>query len=110
VSNFEQLPTQPSSQRVQVPQGGAPVQGYWVLTGAYRDCRVSAGEMRLKPVYRWVPNCMCAQCLPRIKRALSGLFEMVLCPTCGNKRCPHANDHRHACTGSNEPGQPGSRY
>ena len=29
---------------------------------------------------------------------------------CGNKRCPHATDHRHACTGSNEPGQPGSVY
>lgn len=33
-----------------------------------------------------------------------------LCETCGNKRCPHATDHRHACTGSNEPGQKGSRY
>lgn len=30
---------------------------------------------------------------------------MVLCPACGNKRCPHANDHRNACTGSNELGQ-----
>ncbi|MBW6637227.1 hypothetical protein KXT41_25380 [Salmonella enterica subsp. enterica serovar Weltevreden] len=29
---------------------------------------------------------------------------------CGNKRCPHANDHRNACTGSNEPGQEGSAY
>ncbi|MFS8319194.1 hypothetical protein RPF54_24860, partial [Enterobacter hormaechei subsp. xiangfangensis] len=28
----------------------------------------------------------------------------------GNKRCPHANDHRNACTGSNEPGQEGSAY
>jgi len=35
---------------------------------------------------------------------------MVLCPTCGNKRCPHASDHRNACTDSNEPGQPGSLY
>jgi hypothetical protein len=35
---------------------------------------------------------------------------MVLCAICGNKRCPHATDHRHACTGSNEPGQPGSSY
>lgn len=38
------------------------------------------------------------------------LRGMVLCPTCGNKRCPHANDHRHACTDSNEPGQLGSAY
>jgi hypothetical protein len=33
-----------------------------------------------------------------------------LCETCGNKRCPHATDHRNACTGSNEPGQDGSDY
>jgi len=38
------------------------------------------------------------------------LQRMFLCKGCGNKRCPHAADHRHACTGSNEPGQPGSRY
>lgn len=36
--------------------------------------------------------------------------RMIVCPTCGNKRCPHASDHRLACTGSNEPGQPGSVY
>jgi hypothetical protein len=35
---------------------------------------------------------------------------MRLCPTCGNKRCPHASDHDLACSGSNEPGQPGSIY
>ena len=35
---------------------------------------------------------------------------MILCSLCGNKRCPHATDHRHECTGSNEPGQPGSSY
>lgn len=31
--------------------------------------------------------------------------RMVVCGYCGNKRCPHAHDHRYACTGSNEPGQ-----
>lgn len=35
---------------------------------------------------------------------------MILCPDCGNKRCPKASDHRLACTRSNEPGQPGSVY
>ena len=35
---------------------------------------------------------------------------MIVCPVCGNKRCPHASDHREACTASNEPGQVGSRY
>jgi hypothetical protein len=37
-------------------------------------------------------------------------WHMVVCKTCGNKRCPHANNHNLACTGSNEPGQPGSAY
>ena len=36
--------------------------------------------------------------------------RMIVCPDCGNKRCPKASDHRLACTVSNEPGQPGSVY
>lgn len=36
--------------------------------------------------------------------------HMVVCATCGNKRCPHANNCAYACTASNEPGQPGSAY
>ena len=36
--------------------------------------------------------------------------KMILCPQCGNKRCPKASDHRLDCTASNEPGQPGSVY
>ena len=35
---------------------------------------------------------------------------MIVCPKCGNKRCPHASDHNYECTGSNEPGQEGSVY
>jgi hypothetical protein len=38
------------------------------------------------------------------------LVKMFLCPTCGNKRCPKATDHRLDCTDSNEPGQAGSDY
>lgn len=34
----------------------------------------------------------------------------ITCGECGHKACPHASDHRLACTGSNEPGQPGSVY
>lgn len=37
-------------------------------------------------------------------------WHMVVCRTCGNKRCPHANDHRNDCTNSNASGQPGSAY
>ena len=36
--------------------------------------------------------------------------RMNLCPDCGNKRCPRSTNHENACTGSNDPGQPGSRY
>lgn len=38
------------------------------------------------------------------------LTGMMCCPECGNKRCPRAAWHANACTGSNEPGQPGSSY
>lgn len=36
--------------------------------------------------------------------------RMVVCETCGNKRCPHATDCALACTNSNEPGQKGSHW
>lgn len=37
-------------------------------------------------------------------------MRMVVCPDCGNKRCPKATDHRFLCTNSNESGQTGSSY
>ena len=61
-----------------------------------------------QPVAR-EPQCWCLTCRPmRFEDPYS--IRMALCPTCGNKRCPKANDHRNTCTGSNEPGQPGSAY
>lgn len=54
-------------------------------------------------------SCGCHAC--RNSRHESVIMRpMILCPTCGNKRCPKASDHRHECTGSNEPGQKGSVY
>ncbi|WP_424624481.1 hypothetical protein [Achromobacter marplatensis] len=50
--------------------------------------------------------CWCATCRP----VVFGDMRMVLCPECGNKRCPRATDHRNACSGSNELGQAGSAY
>ncbi len=41
----------------------------------------------------------------RFRFPSAGSF-MRVCPTCGNKRCPHV-DPRFRCTGSNEPGQVG---
>ena len=60
-------------------------------------------------------ECQCRQCLRDRKAEGPGgwpaeLTRMIVCATCGNKRCPHATDHRNACTGSNEPGQKGSAY
>lgn len=71
------------------------------------------------------PQCKCRRCLTErgeiktfsmtghdITTAPTGVnfVGMIVCETCGNKRCPHATDHRHACTDSNEPGQDGSIF
>ncbi|MEP8859114.1 hypothetical protein ABKV83_11665 [Enterobacter asburiae] len=53
-----------------------------------------------------IPDCSCRTCRP----VTFTDSRFVVCPECGNKRCPHANDHRNACTGSNEPDQEGSAY
>lgn len=52
------------------------------------------------------PDCWCRTCRPVVLNDM----RFVVCPDCGNKRCPRANDHRNACTGSNELGQEGSAY
>jgi hypothetical protein len=54
-------------------------------------------------------ECWCHRCCEE-QTGHKHLFRMVLCPTCGNKRCPKATDHRLECTGSNSPGQEGSVY
>jgi hypothetical protein len=68
--------------------------------------------------YRYTP-CPCYRCTKARTDLDPGPMQfgqsiemqrMFLCETCGNKRCPHAADHRHACTNSNEPGQAGSLY
>ena len=51
-------------------------------------------------------QCHCYNCADSYTR----MTRMIVCPTCGNKRCPHSTDHNNACTNSNEPGQKGSRY
>ncbi|HFN7261307.1 TPA: hypothetical protein ACHGUG_001684 [Klebsiella pneumoniae] len=51
-------------------------------------------------------DCWCRTCRPVVLNDM----RFVVCPDCGNKRCPRANDHRNACTRSNEPGQEGSAY
>ncbi|MCY2161896.1 DUF551 domain-containing protein [Klebsiella pneumoniae] len=61
---------------------------------------------KLIPVSEQKPDCWCLTC----RHVVLNDMRFVVCPDCGNKRCPRANDHRNACTGSNEPGQEGSAY
>ncbi|HGV4706998.1 TPA: hypothetical protein ACNG72_004502 [Klebsiella pneumoniae] len=61
---------------------------------------------KLIPVSEQKPDCWCLTCRPVVLNDM----RFVVCPDCGNKRCPRANDHRNACTRSNEPGQEGSAY
>ena len=62
------------------------------------------------------PQCFCYNCNKNkteniIHKSIPlVLSRMIVCPECGNKRCPHATDHNLPCTGNNEPGQEGSRY
>lgn len=76
---------------------------------AYRDATeatVKCFQLEAQQVAVPQDECWCHSCRPI---TLSDM-RMILCPKCGNKRCPHANDHRNACTASNEPGQAGSAY
>lgn len=59
-----------------------------------------------KAAEKAVDGCRCWTCHPQ--PAIGGI--MVVCPDCGNKRCPKATYHGNACTHSNAPGQEGSRF
>lgn len=54
-------------------------------------------------------HCWCHACRDKRPLTLNDIC-MVVCPTCGNKRCPKASNHRNICTNSNEPAQPGSTF
>lgn len=56
----------------------------------------------------------CIRCDEAKRSKLTGAARIMrrfpMCPDCGNKRCPKSTWHGNACSGSNEPGQPGSDY
>lgn len=79
----------------QVPSPGG-LEGEWCPCGR---CGGSGADTRPANA------CWCHKCNPNPWPA-----RMILCPDCGNKRCPKASDHNLACTNSNAPGQPGSVY
>ena len=63
----------------------------------------------------WSDPCGCIRCYRASTAACGGglpfeMRRMIVCPLCGNKRCPHASNHEFACTGSNEPNQAGSIF
>jgi len=75
----------------------------WALWEGEEEAKAEAAMTDLPPL----PPCHCRKCLA----AADYRFPIfVVCATCGAKRCPKATDHELACTGSNEPGQPGSAY
>ncbi len=60
-------------------------------------------------------GCTCWSCYynrldkPYLTAIMDGdpIVLFIICQKCGNKRCPHAGDHRYLCTNSNEPDQVG---
>ncbi len=92
-------------------QGAEPVTTDYKLRDAVEIIRNSGIEIDAEKIFAErdalnTPDCWCRTCRPVTVTDM----RFVVCPDCGNKRCPHANDHRNACTGSNEPGQEGSAY
>lgn len=78
-------------------------------------------RLAIDPVYvtcgvEYCPCACCDEARRKAKLEVDGDFAsyisrfMILCPDCGNKRCPKATDHTYACSGSNEPNQEGSIY
>lgn len=61
-----------------------------------------------------IEGCMCQKCVHEVisKRPFPDnlMYPFIVCPDCGNKRCPKATFHDNDCTRSNEPGQEGSSY
>jgi hypothetical protein len=91
--------------------------GVWVGLRCNPEPEIVVGPFRKgkKPMAREREDhlCGCWTCTSEyVKAPCTTLVccRMFLCELCGNKRCPHATDHRLECTGSNEPGQKGSRY
>lgn len=77
--------------------------------GGFQECsdcagtgKKSAHPQATEPAKR----CWCETCRP----VTLGDMRMVICPDCGNKRCPKATHHNNACTNSNDIGQKGSSW
>ncbi|MCU2521151.1 hypothetical protein N8S40_01200 [Enterobacter hormaechei subsp. steigerwaltii] len=97
--------------RAAMLQGAKPVTTAYKLRDAVETIRNSGIVIDADKIFAErdvinTPDCWCRTCRPVTVTDM----RFVVCPDCGNKRCPHANDHRNACTGSNEPGQEGGAH
>lgn len=55
---------------------------------------------------RDISQCHCRQCCLDANAGQPYWRDMMeTCPKCGNKRCPHVDNHRFHCTRSNAPDQ-----
>ena len=82
------------------------------MTGEATD-RSDLQKMQIGEATDLMARCGCARCVEATIERQPGVFigrKMIVCSDCGNKRCPHATDHRLSCTNSNEAGQEGSNY
>lgn len=98
-----------------VKAGAKAASDGFLIPGIYRAILASAPDFReisnsstkhFRENAETSTKCWCYTCRPVTMTDM----RFVVCPECGNKRCPRANDCRNVCSGSNEPGQEGSAY
>jgi hypothetical protein len=87
---------------------GLDYEPVWDNLPSNKDVEEAMRAMRMKRLQEPVNHYCCHACFTASGSIL--LDRMILCPQCGNKRCPKASNHRLDCTSSNDPGQPGSVY
>jgi hypothetical protein len=70
-------------------------------------CREALAAERPAQAEQKEPACWCQRCEDDAGTISPFARRMILCPKCGNKRCPKAEWHDYQCSGSNETGQVG---
>lgn len=112
-------------QIIKAPKQDTPYEEYWpdpdLLTWMLdtlnaKEAAESYTKNSIEPISQsdTTTNCWCYNCLGKVTDAATGwpmtALTFIVCPDCGNKRCPKSTDHNLACTNSNDLGQTGSRY
>lgn len=118
----EEHDPEPVSRIVHVIDDAIPVTRFSDLTAALEalhgpDLRMGQGRWTRFEFRTYGRRCWCIAC-ENIERTVVAnilghpVFDstLIVCPDCGNKRCPRATHHDLDCTGSNLSGQPGSAY